>query len=126
MVTSIGLSPVRELSEEEQHDASLADVYDQLGEVRSFGSKMKDRIETMGSQMGSKIESLGNELRIRDQKLEDLGRKLDLVLSSLPGIETVREVGGSSQSGPSQSQDCHNQVRARCDLGIKAMKMRMF
>ncbi|XP_010462823.1 PREDICTED: uncharacterized protein LOC104743438 [Camelina sativa] len=110
MVTSIGSSPVRELSEEEQHDASLADVYDQLGEVRSFGCKMKDRIDTLGSQMGSRIESLGNELRIRDQKLEDLGRKLDLVLSSLPGIETVREVGGTSHSEPSRVQESQNQV----------------
>ncbi|XP_019089071.1 PREDICTED: uncharacterized protein LOC104733383 [Camelina sativa] len=107
----MGLSPVRELSEREQHEASLADVYDQLGEMRSSESKMKDRLETMGSQMSSQIESLGNKLRIRDQRLEDLGRKLDLVLNSLPGIETVREVGGSSQSGPSRFQENQNQVR---------------
>ncbi|XP_010420917.1 PREDICTED: uncharacterized protein LOC104706420 [Camelina sativa] len=105
MVMEIGLSPVRELSEAEQRQESLADVYDQLGEMRKSETKFESRIE-------SKMESLGNEMRSQDQKLEELTRKLDLVLNSLPGIATTREVGSTSQSMHLQTQDLRNQVRS--------------
>lgn len=101
------LSPIREISQEEESAASLADVYDQIGEL---GNRLRSS-DSKFTTLDSKIASLDDKMGSQDHKLEAIERKLELLISSLPRIETMQEVGGTSQSLPSRSQDHRNQVR---------------
>lgn len=101
------LPTITELSDAEQTAASLTEVHEQL-------TDMSNKIRRSDSRTDSKLESLRVDLSAKigghDQQLVDIGRKLDLVLSALPGIATVQEIGGSSHGGAPRSQDRPNQV----------------
>jgi len=106
MVMESSLSPVREISRAEEQAASLADVYDQIGELGSKIRGSDGKLATLDSKMVSLDEKMGSQ----DQKLEVIERQLALILSSMPRIETIQEVGGTSHSIPPRSQDYRNQV----------------
>lgn len=128
MVMEQDLSLIKELSESEQTAASIIEVYDQLTEM---GTKLRRSESRMDSKFESLKTDLGSKIGLHDQQLFDIGRKLDLVLQSLPGKETIKEVGGSSRSGDVRcSQDQLNQVpissQEPCHSMIRLVFVRIF
>jgi len=107
MVMESSLSPVCEISQAEEHAASLADVYDQIGDLGGKIRSSDARLSTLDSKIGSLDDKMGSQ----DLKFGAIERKLELLLNSMPGIATVQEVGGTSQTLPPRSQDHRNQVR---------------
>ncbi|XP_019087235.1 PREDICTED: uncharacterized protein LOC104724392 isoform X1 [Camelina sativa] len=91
MVMEQVLTPVKEFLISEQ---ASVEIFDQLA---ALGTKIRES------------ENRTSE-KFAEREMKEILRKLDFLIASGPATETVREVGGSSQSGAARPQDRRNQV----------------